>query len=335
MENTETQFSYRPSGLRTHMNTHSKEKREFKPVRNTAYVDSPPSAFPCGFPGCTRSFGVRSNAKRHLRTHGVIPAPATNSTDPPYIVGFCPPIIGVPSHQYSQLHSIDCGEDYPPGSRLLGDNANIHTQGRSDLRHGMSSVPLTLRWMPQSLTTRTNAGSLREVVDEQQMHWMGDEEDGEDDDDFAVGGNGISHIRRTSGGYDMDVDQGDIVEDGDKEFGEDVSRLNISPRRPVIPSSSTSAVSASSRGIRLSVPRPTECMYSPPCSESPTQRTSSSSSRIIASISPSSTSFARSNSSLSPAPMSGYGRHEIDVRNVRGGDVYTTRIENISREYGI
>ena len=29
MEDTETQFSYRPSGLRTHMNTHSNEKREF------------------------------------------------------------------------------------------------------------------------------------------------------------------------------------------------------------------------------------------------------------------------------------------------------------------
>ena len=321
------------------------------------------TAYPCGFPGCTRSFGVRSNAKRHLRTHGVIPTPATNSnsTDAPYIVGFCPPIIGVPQSSSSrhQLHSIEGGggKDFPPlpgGSRLPGDHnaANIHHtqdhQGQSDVQQQhemMNSVPtLKLRWMPPSLSTRTNAGSLREVVDEQQQmqHWMGDvveeEEDGEDDDDFAAGGNGTS-IRRTSGGgYDMDMDQDDMVDDGgDKvEFGENVPRLRSSiPLRPVVipSSSSTSAAVAasSSTGIRLST-------------QGTCQPSSSSSSRIIASsLSPSSTtSFARSNSSLSPpSTMSGYGQqHEIDhIANVGGGgggDVLytTTRTENISREYG-
>ena len=305
-----------------------------------------PSAFPCGFPGCTRSFGVRSNAKRHLRTHGVIPTRAANpnSIDAPYIVGFCPPMIGVPqqssSRQPSLLHSIERGEDFPlPGSRLSGGNANIHFQGQgqSNVHYEMNSIStLKLRWMPPSLTTRTNAGSLREVVDEQQMHWMGDEEDGEDGDDFAASGNGISPVRRPSGGgYDMDMDQDDMVKDGDSvEFGGNVRRSSI-PLCPVIAPSVTSAVAGSSTGIRLTVSRPAECMYSPPCSESPTQGTSSSSSRIIASISPSSTSFARSNSSLSPtSTLSGYRQHEIDITNVGGGDVYTARTENITREYG-
>lgn len=312
----------------------------------------PLTAYPCGFPGCNRSFGVRSNAKRHLRTHGVIPAPAVspNSTDPPYVVGFCTPMIGgapqPSSSSHHQLHSIEGGgeEDFPlpGGSRLPGDHngANIHHhhtqdhQGQSDVQQqqqheimGSAAPALKLRWMPPSLTTRTNASSLREVVDEQQQQhhvqrWMGDvveeEEDGADDDDFAAGRNGtiiISHARRGSGGgYDtMDVDQ----------------RLTMS--HP---------------------PHPAECttVYSPPSSKSPstqgTCRPPSSSSRIIApSISPSSTSssFARSNSSLSPPSTmsSGYGQQQHDIDHITnvgggpGGDVlYTTRSENISREYG-
>ena len=316
-----------------------------------------PAAYPCGFPGCSRSFGVRSNAKRHLRTHGVIPAPTTNpntADPPPYIVGFCPPMIGAPqpsssSSSHHQLHSIEGGgeKDF---SSLPGDHnaANMHHphtqdhQNQSDAQqHDMMSaaVPtLKLRWMPPSLTTRTNAGSLREVVDEQQQqmqmqHWMGEvveeEEDGEDHDDgFAASRNGGTNIimsnarRKSGGGYDsnMDMDQ------------------------------------------RLTVPRSaaestTTTVYSPPASsESPstqgTCRPSSSSSRIIScSISPPSrsSSFARSNTSLSPPSTmsSGYGQqqhhqqHEIDhITNVGGGGpcdsdvLYTTRTENISREYG-
>ena len=310
------------------------------------FKNSPPTAYPCGFPGCTRFFTVRSNAKRHLRTHGVIPTPASNPnpTDPPYIVGFCTPMIGAPqpsSSSHHQLHSIEGGgeKDFPPpgGSGLPGDHnaANIHHhiqdhQGQNDVQqqHEMmgSAVPtLKLRWMPPSLTTRTNAGSLREVVDEQQQqqqmqHWMGDvveeEADGEEDDDFVTGGNGtsiISHTRRRSGGVYDTMDTMD-------------QRLTVS----------RSAAECTT-------------MYSPPSSESPSTQgicrpSSSPSSRIIAtSISPPSrsSSFARSNSSLSPssAMSSGYGQqqHDIDhITNVGGGcDVlYTTRTENISREYG-
>ncbi|THH19279.1 hypothetical protein EW146_g1863 [Bondarzewia mesenterica] len=46
----------RPSGLATHMNSHSGAK-----------------PFKCPVDECTKSFTVRSNAKRHLRTHGIDP----------------------------------------------------------------------------------------------------------------------------------------------------------------------------------------------------------------------------------------------------------------------
>ncbi|KAF8496955.1 hypothetical protein JB92DRAFT_2746159, partial [Gautieria morchelliformis] len=42
----------RPSGLATHMNTHSGAK----PYR-------------CPVPACSKTFAVRSNARRHLRIH--------------------------------------------------------------------------------------------------------------------------------------------------------------------------------------------------------------------------------------------------------------------------
>ncbi|KAJ7052157.1 hypothetical protein C8F01DRAFT_630829 [Mycena amicta] len=55
----------RPSGLRTHMNTHNDEQ-----------------PYPCEFPGCERRFNVLSNARRHYRTHGVgrpPPSPSSSS----------------------------------------------------------------------------------------------------------------------------------------------------------------------------------------------------------------------------------------------------------------
>ncbi|KAF9522872.1 hypothetical protein CPB83DRAFT_776373, partial [Crepidotus variabilis] len=77
----------RPSGLRTHMNMHTKEK-----------------PFPCTYPGCSRTFSVVSNAKRHMRTHGVgVTTDDQLSTDTsvavPYVVGFeAPVVIAAPAH---------------------------------------------------------------------------------------------------------------------------------------------------------------------------------------------------------------------------------------------
>ncbi|KIJ62169.1 hypothetical protein HYDPIDRAFT_72317, partial [Hydnomerulius pinastri MD-312] len=67
----------RPSGLATHMNSHSGAK-----------------PYKCSVPNCDKSFAVRSNAKRHLRTHGINPS-ACESTSPSarFTIGFDEPLV--------------------------------------------------------------------------------------------------------------------------------------------------------------------------------------------------------------------------------------------------
>ncbi|KAL4262992.1 C2H2-type domain-containing protein [Pleurotus pulmonarius] len=72
----------RPSSLKVHMHVHTKSK-----------------PFRCSFPGCGKRFTVASNAKRHLRTHGVLPTPSDDPT--PYNVGFTAPVV------LSHPHSVD------------------------------------------------------------------------------------------------------------------------------------------------------------------------------------------------------------------------------------
>ncbi|KAJ7061009.1 hypothetical protein C8F01DRAFT_179195 [Mycena amicta] len=70
----------RPSGLRTHMNSHNDER-----------------PFTCEFPGCEKAFSVLSNARRHYRTHGVEPpsslrASGSSSRGRGYAVSFAAPM---------------------------------------------------------------------------------------------------------------------------------------------------------------------------------------------------------------------------------------------------
>ena len=88
-------------------------------------------AFPCGYPGCDRTFTVRSNAKRHLRTHGVVPSSSVSEPPPgPYVIDFNTPTVMSSSHTPQT-----------------------------------DKAPLKLRWMPPSLISRTNAQDLRSLSD--------------------------------------------------------------------------------------------------------------------------------------------------------------------------
>ena len=120
----------RPSRLATQMNSHSGAKRESLPSDNKFF---PPAqkikklyliAFKCPIPTCTKSFAVRSNAKRHLRTHGIFPTSDHGSTSPSqFTVGFDTPLV-----------------------------SEVHEAGK---------LPSKLRWVPPSLSTRTNVDYLR------------------------------------------------------------------------------------------------------------------------------------------------------------------------------
>ncbi|KAJ3920505.1 hypothetical protein F5877DRAFT_37948 [Lentinula edodes] len=119
----------RPSGLKTHMNAHNNHK-----------------PFSCAYPGCERTFTVRSNAKRHLRTHGIHPDDAVaasmvpRSTAPDFEVNFDEPVV-------------------------------------QDHDHELNSVVPQLKWMPPSLSSRTNAASLRSISEDSDSDW----EDGKED----------------------------------------------------------------------------------------------------------------------------------------------------------
>ncbi|KAH9946915.1 hypothetical protein B0H21DRAFT_692991 [Amylocystis lapponica] len=106
----------RPSGLATHMNSHSGAK-----------------PYKCPIPTCTKSFAVRSNAKRHLRTHGIFPS--SEHTTPPsqFTVGFETPLV-------SEVHEV-------------------------------GKLPSKLRWVPQSLATRTNVDHLRDATSDSEEEY--------------------------------------------------------------------------------------------------------------------------------------------------------------------
>lgn len=158
-------------------------------------------AYACGFPGCTRTFGVRSNAKRHLRTHGIVPPPSNttgNSGGSGYVVGFCPPVIAPAPTEPSG------------GVRTLGANGGLDAAGDTVsgqmAKERMSRTPFfKLRWMPLSLSSRTNAAKLK-YVDEMTGEVSEDEGESEGDDD---GNDGSDRDRDDYGHSRLDDDDND------------------------------------------------------------------------------------------------------------------------------
>jgi len=106
----------RPSGLATHMNTHAGDK-----------------PFKCPARDCDESFTVRSNAKRHLKTHGPDPSPPDTCGPPSFAVGFESPYIAHNTH--------DSGGALPQ-----------------------------LKWVPPSPATQMTADGLGSLSGSDQMH---------------------------------------------------------------------------------------------------------------------------------------------------------------------
>ncbi|KDQ58542.1 hypothetical protein JAAARDRAFT_128575 [Jaapia argillacea MUCL 33604] len=113
-------FFPRPSGLTTHMNSHNGAK-----------------PYKCHVEGCNKAFAVRSNAKRHLRVHGINPSSAAFAKQPANTVSRFATAYEAPPNSYG-------------GSSPSDPIAQIQVP-----------VPKNLKWVPLSLATRTNAHELK------------------------------------------------------------------------------------------------------------------------------------------------------------------------------
>ena len=172
------------------------------------------SAFKCPLALCPKTFAVRSNARRHLRTHGItVPPNALNKNgqgrnqEEPFQVGFETPVV------------VDVQD--PTAGGVIGDGASAGTGGR----------PPKLRWVPPSLATRTNAPRLRSLSPTSDMADI----DAQDIPMSAGGG--------ASGGGHAELDPGSLI------FSRRVPGLRIapSPLSPAIPSTDEGAADLNSR----------------------------------------------------------------------------------------
>jgi len=158
-------------------------------------------------------FGVRSNAKRHLRTHGITPISSSSSPstapraspapkselrrpsaardakpilDQPFVVGFSEPVI-----VQSPVSAVR-GKDVVSGIRNdvgSGDMVSSRRGGRQESGTGGSTSSAhkaptyyKVRWVPPSLTSRTNAAALRNVSEKGEF-----EDEEEDEEEMGTG----------------------------------------------------------------------------------------------------------------------------------------------------
>lgn len=82
------------------------------------FTYSPKTAYKCPLESCGKSFAVRSNAKRHLRTHGITPTADSVQKAVVYSVNFHTPLVSI-----------------------------VHDTGDPQAK---------LRWIPQSITSLSN-----------------------------------------------------------------------------------------------------------------------------------------------------------------------------------
>ncbi|KAK7048836.1 hypothetical protein R3P38DRAFT_1879047 [Favolaschia claudopus] len=97
----------RPSALETHMNTHNKV-----------------SPYRCQYPGCPKSFNVRSNARRHAKIHTDKPAGVAASAN--MQIKFAQTIIEAPHPDYPP----DPSSDSRPAFNVRWVGPNVTVRGK-------------------------------------------------------------------------------------------------------------------------------------------------------------------------------------------------------------
>ena len=111
----------RPNGLDTHMNSHSGTKRELSPdILTVTYSWCPFLAYKCPVSDCDKAFAVRSNARRHLKTHGVAPSS-----------------VAYPTHNYQSKGAIPDLKRVQPGSTMqMANNGPDSPSGSDEVNAG-------------------------------------------------------------------------------------------------------------------------------------------------------------------------------------------------------
>lgn len=157
-------------------------------------------AFKCPLQLCNKTFAVRSNARRHLRTHGVSVPPAAldkmggpggrSQAPQPFRVGFDTPVV-VDVHDFGRTYvdgggggsgSGASGSGSGSGRSAAGENGS---SGGGSANGGASGKAQRLRWVPQSLASRSNAARLRSLSPSSDMADLDldaeyDDDEGED-----------------------------------------------------------------------------------------------------------------------------------------------------------
>ena len=138
-------------------------------------------AFKCTVSNCDKSFAVRSNAKRHLRTHGINPSSHDALSTPSFTVGFEVPMV-------TQVH--DAGRR-PSRYRWIPHNPSPPESewGRQGSSHGGSSrTGLTFQTSMSSVTSSTLSNAS-------------------DDDYEEVASSSVVDVHQYQSEYNRDMDE--------------------------------------------------------------------------------------------------------------------------------
>lgn len=174
-------------------------------------------AFKCPLQLCNKTFAVRSNARRHLRTHGVSVPPAAldkmggpggrSQAPQPFRVGFDTPVV-VDVHDFGRTY-VDGGGGSGSGASGSGSGRSAAgengSSGGGSANGGASGKAQRLRWVPQSLASRSNAARLRSLSPSSDMADL--DLDAEYDDDEGEDRSGARGGRRDRSGQNQSNSQ--------------------------------------------------------------------------------------------------------------------------------
>lgn len=142
-------------------------------------------AYKCTVANCEKSFTVRSNAKRHLRTHGINPSSSDMLSRPGFTVGFEEPMV-------TQVH--DAGRQ-PSRYRWIPQIPSYQEHELGSSSSAIDGVSRTGITFPVSMSSSSSSSTLANGSDDEydelasssvaDVHWSQDDYNNRDTDEFS------------------------------------------------------------------------------------------------------------------------------------------------------